>query len=185
MPIKRVSIKHLLTKGFCKKTLNTISETGREQCPKVFLTEYMARSEYTKFPKYFVLSRSKIVWNILWNPDEPKQNLFWKILWKEFLKYLFGNIAFNFKILLLLEIFCLKNILGWNFWEKFHTVSNRVNLEKGMFLTHRFYFLIAQAFFSLIKKYYTRFYLKKISKIFVIIGFSKQSRVWASIEKKN
>ena len=75
--------------------------------------------------------------------------------------------------------------IGLKFLGNNYTISNRVILEKGIILTHRFYFLIAQAFFSLIKKYYTRFYLKKISKIFLIIGFSKQSRVWASIEKKN
>ena len=53
MPIKRVSIKHLLRKGFLvEKALNTISETDREQCPKVFLTVYTTRSGYMKFPKY-------------------------------------------------------------------------------------------------------------------------------------
>jgi len=44
MPIKRVSIKHLLKKGFfLENALNTISKTSREQCPKVFLTVYTAK----------------------------------------------------------------------------------------------------------------------------------------------
>jgi len=42
-------------------------------------------------------------------------------------------------------------------------------IEKGMFLTHRFYFLIAQAFLFLIKNIIHGF--KKISQMFLMIGF--------------
>ena len=40
------------------------------------------------------------------------------------------------------------------FFGKYYTVSNRVIWEKGIILTHRFYFLIVQAFLFLMEKYY-------------------------------
>jgi len=96
------------------------------------------------------------------------------------LKYLFGKIAFNFKIFFqLLEILCFKNILGWKFLVKYYTVSNRVNFEKGIILTHRFYFLIAQAFLFLMKNIVLNVYtvlFKKISQNVFIIGFHNNQK---------
>jgi len=44
--------------------------------------------------------------------------------------------------------------IGLKFLGNNYTISNRVILEKGIILTHRFYFLIVQAFLFLMEKYY-------------------------------
>jgi len=50
-------------------------------------------------------------------------------------------------------------------------------IGKGRLLIQRLYFLIAQVFLFLDKKYSTWFYSRKNSQIFLIIGFSQYSSV--------
>jgi len=90
---------------------------------------------------------------------------------KEFCdKIFFGRMLLISKSFQLLEILCFKNILGWKFLEKYHMASNRVNWEKGIILSHRFCFVIAQAFFFLDEKYCVEFLhgfiLEKLYKCF-------------------
>jgi len=76
----------------------------------------------------------------------------------------FGNIVFQ-------------EYVGLEFLGRYYTVSNRVNLEKGIILIHRFYFFIAQAFLFLMKNIvFTRFYLRKFHKC-SHHRFSQESKV--------
>ena len=68
---------------------------------------------------------------------------------EEFLEISFWKDCFLLQNLFqLLQILCFKNILGWKFLGKYHTILNCMILKKGIILTHRFYFLVAQTFVS-------------------------------------
>ena len=185
MPIKSLSLKHWIKKNFVfekgfehyfRNRLRTVSKGvpnskhGKDQDTRKF-----PNIEDYKVPRFCEI--------FLWDSDKPKYNVFWKILWQDFLKIYFGKIAFNFKILFkLLEISWYKSVLGWDLWKGFTRLQNRVQWEKIVF-TYRFYFLKAQVFLFLIKHIIHGFF-KKIAQMFLIIGFYKNKRVWASIEKR-
>ena len=159
MPIKKASIENLLRKGFlCGKALNTISETSREQCPRCswhstwqgqatrnFLKNILDYKVWD-FMKYFVLSC-----------QAEKVFLFGKycgrISWKIFLERLF----LDFKIFFNFWKYCVsRKYWGSNFWKN-TTWLETVWIEKGIILSYRFYFLIAQAFLFFVEKYCVEF----------------------------
>jgi len=81
-----------------------------------------------------------------------------------------------------------KNILGWKFVEKYHTVLKPCDLEKGIILAHRFYFLIAQAFLFLMKNIVLNFYSVLFKKNFTnvfIIGFHNDQKCELYLRKEN
>ena len=112
---------------------NTNSETGWEQCPKLFLNSTRQISDHIKIPKYCGLWSSKILGNILWNSDKPKSNMVWEILWKDFLKISFWKSAFNLKIFLSFWRILVAKRYWAKIFERFHTIANRVELGKECF----------------------------------------------------
>jgi len=84
-----------------------------------------------------------------------------------------------------LEISYPKKILGWNFWKKIPHGFKPCEIGKGMLLTHRLYFLVAQAFPFLDQKYSTWFYLRKNSQMFWSSVFENNQECELHLSKKN
>jgi len=152
----------------------------------VFLTVNSAKiKKNTKFPEYWELWSFKILWNILWDLDELKENLFWKYCERFSWNTIFGKIAFNFKIFFfkLWKYLILRKYWAEMFGKILHGFKP-CEIGKGRLLIQRLYFLMAQVFLFLDKKYSTWFYSRKNPQMFLIISFSQYSSVWAFIEKR-
>jgi len=124
------------------------------------------------------------LWNILWDPDKPKYNVFSKVLWKYFLKLFFGKITFKlqnsfwaFGNILLQEYIGLRS-----YGKVLHSFKTVCKLEKIVF-THKVYFLKAQTFLFLIKSIIHGLFKKNCKNIFWSSVFTKKCELQLRKEK--